>query len=368
MEVGIVQVMPAFGYPGMSDAAIYEGELHLAVLADALGFDHVWAVEHHFEDYSFCPDNFVYLAHLAARTERIRLATGAVILPWNTQPLRVAEKASLLDLLSGGRAILGIGRGLSRREFGQFGIGMEESRDRFDESAPMILEALETGVMEEHHGKFFDQPRAVIRPRPSKSFRDRTAQVAMSSDSILEAAKLGVQMMSFVYKTAEQHKADIDSYRAEFRRLHGRDPKPPLLADMLICDSDGARAQENAERYCAGYFHSLMYHYEMAGEHFSKTKGYAEYGVGAEAMRAMGLEDMAKAYAANQIFGTPDQILRKLEERRAFMGDVGSLMVVRFGGAPFEVGERTLKLFAKEVMPVIRGWGAETGASRRAAE
>ena len=164
MHVGLIQVMQSWGYDGMSDAEVYQQELDSALAADEQGYDSVWVVEHHFEDYSFCPDNFVYLAHLAGRTKNIRLATGACIVPWNTQPLRVAEKAALLDQLSGGRLILGLGRGLSKKEFDQFGIDMEESRDRFDEAAPMILDALETGVMGPYDGKFFNQPRAVIRP------------------------------------------------------------------------------------------------------------------------------------------------------------------------------------------------------------
>ena len=159
MEIGIVQIMAGFGLQDVSDRQVYDEEIRQAVLADTLDYDHVWVVEHHFEDYSFCPDNFVYLAHIAAKTERIRLATGAVILPWNIQPLRVAEKAALLDTLSNGRLILGLGRGLSRREFNQFGVAMDELRDRFDEMAPMILDALETGVMEEHHGRYFNQPQ-----------------------------------------------------------------------------------------------------------------------------------------------------------------------------------------------------------------
>lgn len=81
MELGIVQVIASFGLPDITDQQVYDEEVRLAVLADELGYDHVWAVEHHFEDYSFCPDNFVYLAHIAALTKRIRLATGAVILP-----------------------------------------------------------------------------------------------------------------------------------------------------------------------------------------------------------------------------------------------------------------------------------------------
>ncbi len=367
MEVGIVQIMAGFGQQDMSDQQIYSEEVRQAVLADELDYDHVWVVEHHFEDYSFCPDNFVYLANIAARTKRIRLATGAVILPWNIQPLRVAEKAALLDTLSEGRLILGIGRGLSRREFGQFGVGMDESRDRFDEMAPMILQALESGVMEEHHGRYFDQPRAPLRPRPFKSFRDRTAQVAMSSDSIEVAAKLGVQMMSFFYKPNEAHAAEFATYRSTFQQLHGQAPKPPLLALMTICDTDAARAKNNAEKHCAVYFHSVVHHYEMMSEHFANTKGYAEYGVGAEAMRAAGLEAMAQGYVNQQLWGTPDQILRKLEALRADIGDIGCLSAFRFGGTPFEVSERSMRLFAKEVLPVIRDWQAPV-EHRQAAE
>jgi len=367
MEVGIVQIMAGFGLQDVSDQQVYDEEVRQAVLADELGYDHVWVVEHHFEDYSFCPDNFVYLANIAARTKQIRLATGAVILPWNIQPLRVAEKAALLDTLSNGRLILGLGRGLSRREFSQFGVAMDESRERFDEMAPMIIEALETGVMAEHHGRFFDQPRAPLRPKPFKSFRDRVAQVAMSGDSVQVAAQLGVQMMSFFYKPVEAHRAEIDAYRTSFRQQHGRAPKPPLLALLTVCDSDAARAKENAEKHCALYFHSIVYHYEMMSEHFANTKGYAEYGVGAEAMRAAGLEDVSRGYANSQLWGTPDQILRKVEALRDAVGDVGCLSAFRFGGTPYEVSERSMRLFAKEVAPVIRKWQAPV-EQRQAAE
>ena len=69
MHVGLIQVMQSWGYDGMSDAEVYQQELDSALAADEQGYDSVWVVEHHFEDYSFCPDNFVYLAHLAGRTK-----------------------------------------------------------------------------------------------------------------------------------------------------------------------------------------------------------------------------------------------------------------------------------------------------------
>ena len=128
----------------MADDLMVESELRLAELADRLGYDSVWAVEHHFDDYSMCPANTLLLAHVAARTEHVKLGTGAVILPWN-DPLRVAEKMIMLDIVSRGRAIFGMGRGLARMEYEPLRIDMNESRGRFDEASAMIVEALETG-------------------------------------------------------------------------------------------------------------------------------------------------------------------------------------------------------------------------------
>ncbi|MSQ68606.1 MAG: LLM class flavin-dependent oxidoreductase [Gammaproteobacteria bacterium] len=355
MQVGMEQIFQSWGDPGCSDAQVYDEELKLAVMADQLGIDEVWVVEHHFEDYSFCPDNFVYLAHVAALTKRIKLATGAVILPWNTQPLRVAEKAAMLDQLSGGRFMLGFGRGLSRREYDQFGISMDEARGRFDEAAPMIIKALETGVMEEHHGKYFDQPRAVIRPHP-KSFKDRIKQVAMSSDSLEEAAQLGVQIMQFTYKPIEVHQQEIATYSAAFRKHHARAAPIPIMTDITVCDTNADRAAENAHKYIRNYLLSVMHHYEMMGEHFKSAKGYEAYGDAATAMQSMGLDAVADGYVKGQVWGTPQQMLEGFEKRRRVLGDYDILMIPRFAGIPFEVAARTLKVFAEQVVPELKSW------------
>jgi alkanesulfonate monooxygenase SsuD/methylene tetrahydromethanopterin reductase-like flavin-dependent oxidoreductase (luciferase family) len=365
MHVGMIQLMASWGYEGITDAQVYDEELKLALSAEEQGYDSLWVVEHHFEDYSFCPDNFVYLAHVAGKTERIKLATGACIVPWNIQPLRVAEKAALLDQLSGGRAILGLGRGLSRREFEQFGIDMNESRERFDEAAPMIVAALESGVMEAHDGKFFKQPRAVIRPRPTKSFKDRLTQVAMSPESGTEAARLGAQMMAFNFKPAAVQKQEFEDYKRQFIENHGVNPRPLLLTDMTICDSDAKRAEENS-KYIGNYMLSVLHHYEMMGDHYKEAKGYEAYGNAVDAMRAVGKEGMMQAYIDQQIWGTPDQILRKFEERKQQIGPTEALVAFRFGGLPFDATERSQKLFAEEVMPVLKSWADDDAASQAA--
>lgn len=145
MEVGLQVIFTSYGYDeSVTDQQVYDEEVTMAKQAEALGFDAIWPAEHHFFDYSFCPDNLEFLAYMAGCTEKISLGTAAVILPWN-DPIRVAEKVALLDQLSGGRVKFGMGRGLSRREFIPFrGIELEETRDRFDEANDsMNLFALE---------------------------------------------------------------------------------------------------------------------------------------------------------------------------------------------------------------------------------
>lgn len=366
MEIGIAQLLPSFGCDSsVTDNQVYHEEVELAALADTMDYDHIWAVEHHFEDYSFCPDNFVYLSHLAARTKRIKLATGAVIVPWHLQPMRIAERAAMLDQLTNGRFMLGLGRGLARREFDQFGIAMDESRERYDEAAPLIIEALETGFWPEHEGKYFKTPRVPLRPAPySNEWRDhRFTQVAMSPDSAEQAARLGAQVMAFNYKPIEQMSQEYEEYKAHFRKYQGREPRPMLMTEMMVCDADAARAREHAERYVANYGISVLDHYEMLGEQFSAAKCYPTYAEAAAAMREVGKENVIKGYVEQQIWGTPDQILRRFEERFAQMGDYGILCVFRFGGTPFDVAERSMRLFNEECIPVLRGWAKERAAA-----
>src|SRR5690606_24415849 len=116
----------------------------------------VWAVEHHFTDYTMTPDPVQFLAAIGGHSRKVKLGTMVVVLPWN-DPLRVAEKISMLDCMTDGRVIFGIGRGLGRVEFEGFRVDMNESRERFVESAEMILEGLERGYCA-YDGTYIKQP------------------------------------------------------------------------------------------------------------------------------------------------------------------------------------------------------------------
>ncbi len=351
MNVGLLMVFQSYGYQGVTDGEVVADEIRLAELADDSGFHSVWSVEHHFSDYSFCPDNTVMLAHLAARTTNVKLATGAVILPWNN-PLRVAEKIALLDHLADGRVLFGMGRGLARREYAGFGISMEESRDRFDEAARMVLDALEQGFIE-GDGPYYPQTRTEIRPRPRASFADRVYAVAMSPDSADSAADLGVRMVVFSQKDWEDQAVAFGEYRDRFVAAHGREPEPPVTCDFVYCDADARRAEEMAHRHIAGYLTSVMQHYELMSDHFKSAKGYESYGNSVDLLRDIGLDQLCELYLRVQAWGTPDQILAKLEHRRSIIGDHDLTCAFRFAGMPLTDAEASMRLFAAEVLPAL---------------
>jgi alkanesulfonate monooxygenase SsuD/methylene tetrahydromethanopterin reductase-like flavin-dependent oxidoreductase (luciferase family) len=355
MDVGVQTIFSSQGWPGITDTQVYEEDTRLALLAEELGFDVVWAVEHHFFDYSFCPDNTEWLAYIAGRTSRIDVGTAAVIMPWN-DPLRVAEKIALLDQVAGGRVRFGMGRGLSRREYGHFPqIGMEESRARFDEGAAMVLAALESGCIE-GDGPYYRQPRTPIRPAPRRSFADRTYAVATSDDSIEAAARLRARMTLFADRSWKHRLPQIDRWRTLYRECHGEEPPPPLICDFVYCGATPDDAATKGPAYLATYLESVLEHYEVTGTHFEGLAGYESYADGAAALRRIGQSGFLHGFLDATAHGTPEQILEKYRTRRDLLGDFEAAPAFRFGGIPFDEAVASMTLFAREVIPELKRW------------
>ncbi|MGH7818867.1 MAG: LLM class flavin-dependent oxidoreductase [Candidatus Binatia bacterium] len=351
MKVGLLQIFQNHG-SALSDSRMWEEEIEMGLLAEELGFDSLWSVEHHFRDYAACPDNLQYLSYMAARTRRITLATGAVILPWN-DPLRVAEKLSMLDHLSGGRALFGMGRGLARREYAGFGMDMSTSRDRFDEAADMILDAMDTGFIE-GRGPHYPQARTEIRPRPRAGFRDRVYAIAMSPDSVDAAARIGAGMAVFSQAPWEMQAEAMNRYREAFRARHGRPAPPPITADMIVCHEDRRRAEELAQKHLMGYLVTVFDHYELKSEHFKQAKGYEMYAQAADILRDIGLETVAESYLQVNAWGTPQDIRDKLVKRREIIGDFSLNACFRMAGISREDAVHGMRLFAEKVLPALR--------------
>jgi alkanesulfonate monooxygenase SsuD/methylene tetrahydromethanopterin reductase-like flavin-dependent oxidoreductase (luciferase family) len=350
MHFGLLGIFQ--NYRGESnDADIVQGEMALAKLAEGLGFDSYWAVEHHFFDYSMCPDNLQWLAQVAGETERIQLGTGAVIMPWN-DPYRVAAKMALLDQQSGGRALLGFGRGLSKKEYAGFDLPMEEARGRFDQGTELVLQALNKGFFEADT-EFFSRPKIELRPRPTRGFEDRVYAIGVSPDSAVQAAVLGAQLMVLAQQPWEVFReVAYKPYLDKWSSLRETPPPVPLCGQLMYCDEDGDRARELGTQFVKEYFFTVVEHYEIAGEHFKDTAGYEYYGNAAEAITAMGLDKMADMYASVNIFGTPEEIRSQLANQKEILGvDHDVLVMAKYGSMSQAQAEKSASLFAERVIP-----------------
>ena len=335
-----------------TDLEVYQNELKLADLAEPLGFDSIWGVEHHFTDYTMCPDVLQFLSYMAGRTERVQLGSMVVVLPWH-DPMRIAEQFSVLDHLSGGRAIIGVGRGLGRVEFEGFRLDMSESRTRFAESAKMLVDALENGVAE-FDGELIKQPKVDIRPKPYKSFHGRTYAAAVSPESSLALAQLGLGILIIPQKPWSEVENELKAYREIFQEVNGTPAPPPIVVGFTFCHEDEDRAKEMASEYVGNYWDSIMDHYEFRSDHLKETKGYEYYGKFTEKIEQYGTQDVKDFFLDLQVWGTPDQCYDKIMSTRDRVGSDSFLAAFSYGAMPYDEVEKSMRLFAKEVLPRLK--------------
>lgn len=356
MHVGMASIFQnPHNAEGVSDYSIYQQDMALAYSAEKLGYESVWAVEHHFTDYTMTPDPVQFLAAVGGHSKKVKLGTMVVVLPWN-DPMRVAEKIAMLDCMSDGRVIFGIGRGLGRVEFEGFRVDMNESRDRFVESADMVIKGLEQGYCE-YDGTYIKQPRARIRPEPFRSFKNRTYAASVSPESCELMAKLGVGILIIPQKPWEEHAKDLDTYSGVYRQVHGVEAPPPYVAGWVCCDKDAGRAEELARKYIVGYWRSVVKHYEMQSSHFSSTKGYEYYKSLNETIEEHGIDGMAQFFLDLQIWGTPEQCFARIKDIHARTRCCGFTGVFSYAGMSEKIARGNLKLFAKEVLPELKKLG-----------
>ena len=334
------------------DHEVYRNELRLADLAEPLGYESIWGVEHHFTGYTMCPDVIQFLTYMAGRTEKTLLGSMVVVLPWH-DPMRVAEEVSMLDNISNGRVILGIGRGLGRVEFEGFGLDMSQSRARFTESAEMILEGLETGYCQ-YDGEIIKQARRDIRPAPFKSFKGRTYAAAVSPESAQIVARLGTGVLIIPQKPWEEAARELEAYRETYQRVNEVDAPRPLVVGWTFCDEDEERAYDMASRYMGGYWQSVMDHYEFKAHHLKDVKGYEHYGKFAEKLEQYG-DDRVKDFFMNlQVWGTPEQCFEKIMAIHQWTGNDTFVGVFSYAGMPMEDAENSMRLFASQVIPRLK--------------
>ncbi len=337
----------------LPDAEVYAHELRRAEAAEQLGFDSVWAPEHHFDDYTMCPDPLQFLSYIAGRTTRVKLGTMVVVLPWH-DPIRVAEQLSLLDHVSQGRLIFGMGRGLAPMEYEGLRVDQNQSRALFVEYAELIMGALESGYME--GGIHTRQPRRAIRPRPARSFRGRTYAAANSPESLPLMAKLGVGLLIIPTKPMEEVFKDVAVYRGVWREHATAAPPSPISLAFVLVDEDRSRARELGMKYISDYYKVSLRHYGMVSGALGPQKGYEYYSAAHQYIAQVGVDQVANEFAETQLWGTPVEVLEKLAVIREKVDLAAVMGAFNYGGMPHAEVDRNLGCFVKHVLPQLKRW------------
>src|SRR6185436_7708588 len=273
MKVGVALNMLC--QAGRSDAAVVGEHLMLGDLAEPLGFDSLFALEHHFTGYAMSPAPTQLLAYYAGRTRRIMLGTAVIVLPWH-DPVRVAEQIALLDVLCGGRCLFGFGRGAASVEYEGFRIPMGEARPRFVEAAQIVVKALANEVFE-HQGEFFKIPKMSIRPRPISNPERRFYASSVSPESAEVIARLGFGMLMIMQNEWAKCRQDIDTFHT-MSAAAGHVPKAPIILTNVSCAESREEARERAFKFLGRKWQSIDDHYHFSDGHLANVKGYEAYG------------------------------------------------------------------------------------------
>lgn len=335
-----------------ADDDVIQHQLALADRAEPQGFESLWIAEHHFGKYHMAPNPLQLLTYLAARTSTIRLGSSVVVLPWH-DPVRVAEELAVLDHVSHGRVLFGVGRGLGRHEFEGFRLEMGESRQRFKEYGAMILDAFETGTMSAD-GPLFHQPPVALRPSPIAPMRGRAYGSSISPDSMEVMAELGLGVLVLAQKPWDVTERDVLAYEDMFVQKNGfPPPKPLLLAFVNVAESEAAAAEMH-EQYNIRYARSTFDWYEFSNEKLATVPGYEYYEKFLANIAKHGADGFVRFLADLQVHGTPDQVVEQLTANVRRINGAGVIAVTSYAGMSDEVGTANQDLFAREVLPRLK--------------
>ncbi|MBK6660525.1 MAG: LLM class flavin-dependent oxidoreductase [Proteobacteria bacterium] len=227
---------------GYTEHQVVKNQLELMVEAERLGYDSVWPAEHHFSEYGYCASPQVSLAAVAARTSKIRLGTGVVILPFH-HPVRVAEDFAFIDLMSDGRVDLGVGRGYQPMEYRGFGLDQSQSREMFLESLDVIKKCWTLDRFS-HKGRYYQFDDICVRPKPLQQPHPPVYMACLSPGTFETAGRLGYDVLvSTVFGlTAEGARQGIADYRRG-RQEAGLDPKGGKIACLVMVYPGKTREQ-----------------------------------------------------------------------------------------------------------------------------
>jgi len=326
-------------------AEVMEDGLAVVRAADELGFDAVWLAEHHFlGDYCNAASPDMLLAAMARETRRIKLGFGIVPLPIH-DPVRVAERLATLDLLSGGRVLWGVGRGVTVTELEGFGVDPANSREVFRQRFDELRDILRTAGFT-RAGKHYQ-----LRPPPDARLGTGWL-AAVSPGSFDLAAELGLNVMAGPFKPWPFVKADLARYRRLVSRSSGAAGRSTSFTFALYCEEDHEAARARAEPGLVwGYRKILEISRPLLTRQISGYEHYRKLGRLAplldKVLTLPVLETMGLAAV-----GEPDHVARRLAALQRSGLDRVSLLI---GGGDLDVKHtvRCLQLLAERVVPLL---------------
>jgi alkanesulfonate monooxygenase SsuD/methylene tetrahydromethanopterin reductase-like flavin-dependent oxidoreductase (luciferase family) len=318
------------------------------VRADELGFDYAWVAEHHFSnEYGIMPDVFVYAGYLAALTKRIKIGTAVVTLPL-ANPLRVAENAAFVDILSNGRFALGLGSGYRKYEFDGFGADFDGRRDVQEEALPLLMDIF-LNKRVDHRGKHFNFkvdgqyelfPHSLQQPHPPIFLAGATER------SIAVAGRMGFGLMLSTWTPFEELARQTAAYRRHLEETPQRLRANPARGNIdiarwtYIAETD-AKARSESE---AGIMRHLKH---FASGHTSGYLGTVSQG---GATRERNYDTLSRDII---LHGSPATVIEKIERLRDMTGAT-SVMLHYPPWYGVEKALASLELFAGEVAPKLR--------------
>ena len=318
----------------IGDSRIYSDYVDYICEAEALGFESVFLVEHHFTGFGQISATLNFLTYLAAKTSRIRLGTAVMVLPWH-HPVLFAEQAATLDLLSNGRLDLGIGKGYRWGEFHGFQIPMEEAQERYDEAVSFLRRAWTEKGRFSHHGKYWHFEDVVIEPAPVQKPHPPLWIGAFSAPSIRRAAEDGFNLLLGQAGGPDLVAENIAIYRRAVE-AQGRafDPMTIGLTRALHI-ATSAEEREAAHRLRMQFLRNVQSQaLSPSGE--SPTLGRRR--------RVLSEEEMRRATENEALIGPPEEIVERLKALEA--GGVEYVLLIDIGGSL-----PALRTFAREIMP-----------------
>ncbi|WP_397399472.1 LLM class flavin-dependent oxidoreductase [Phenylobacterium sp.] len=355
--------------PG-DEARMFHDALEQVVLADRLGYDYAWEVEHHFlEEYSHSSAPEVFLSACAALTKNIRVGHGIrQVIPNYNHPARTAEGLATLDIISRGRLDFGIGEGATRLELGGFGIPAREKRAMAIEAAEQIANMMVMDPYPGFEGKSFSFPCRNVIPKPMQSPHPPMWMACTNRDTIKVAASLGVGALAFSFVNPEEARAWADIYYGIIKSEacvpigHAVNANIAMVSNFSVHhDRDEAirRGQEGFEFFSYAV-NALVAHDAVPGrstlfEDFQKSRAASDDEIIAARKAAK--------FNANGI-GTPDDIRQHIAAFQA--AGVDQVIFLQQAGRNRHAHIcESLELFAAEVMPTFKAEVAEREARKQ---